>query len=297
MASTSGVLGMTGLLFHSVDKKPGLMNMSRYPEKRFADFLDYLMMNNAETITVRQHTSVSVPKSSIPKPTTSESVITESPISKSSIPVLTTSKPTIAITFDDGLLSFYDNAYPLLEEKNIKVTLFPVAGLIGKTGGWDVMGKTPHMTAAMLREIASSGHEIGSHSLTHANLIWLDDKELAKELRDSKSILEDITGTAVKSLSFPFGSWNNRVWAAAKSAGYEYAAAYRGHRNAPPEMLPVMGAYRFDSVNDLIDRALPPSPPTVSSLCSKTTARIMSHFSKGTPIVKFRKEYVRFPWG
>ena len=272
MALMAGSFKITGLLLHSIDEKPGL-NMSRYSKKKLGMFLDYLTRNNVKTITVNQHTS-----------------IPESTITKSSPP-----ERAIAITFDDGLLSVYNNAYPLLEEKNIKTTIFAVAGLIGKTGRWDVMGKTPHMTAGMLREIASAGHEIGSHSLTHANLVWLDDRELAKELRDSKAILEDITGTAVKSLSFPFGSWNARVWDAAKSAGYEYATAYRGHRRAPPEIMPVLGAYRFDSVTDIIERALPPSPPTLSSSCSKTTALIMSHFSKGTPIVRFRKEYVRFP--
>ena len=250
---------ITGLLLHSVDVKPEF-NMSSYPKNKFGGFLDYLKRSNIRAITVSQHTR-------------------QHP------------GPSTAITFDDGLLSFYDNAWPLLEEKGIKSTIFPVAGLVGKTGDWDVMGKTHHMTAPMLREIASSGHEIGSHSLTHANLVWLGDDELMKELHDSKSILEDTTGSPVKSLSFPFGSWNRRVWEAAKSAGYEYAAAYRGHRRTHPGILPVMGVYRFDSVNDIIDR-ISPSPLSLS----KTVALIMSHFSKGTPIVKFRKEYVRFPW-
>ena len=277
MALMADSFRMTGLLLHSIEEKPGL-NMSCYSREKFGIFLDYLTHNNIETITVNQHTSM-------PKSTASELTIQES----------SPPKRTTAITFDDGLLSFYDNACPLLEDRNIKATIFAIAGLIGKTGHWDVMGKTRHMTAGMLREIASNGHEIGSHSLTHANLVWLDDSELTKELRYSKTILEDITGTAVKSLSFPFGSWNDRVWNAAKSAGYEYATAYRGHHRAPPEIMPVLGAYRFDSASDLIARAMPPPHPSISSLCSKTTALIMSHFSKGTPIVKFRKEYVRFP--
>jgi len=252
---------VTGLLLHSVDEKPKL-SMSSYSRERFGAFLHYLKCNNTETITVNQHTSVQKYSDTI---------------------------TTTAITFDDGLQSFYDNAYPLLEERNIKSTIFPVAGLIGKTGGWDVMGRTSHMTASMLREIAVKGHEIGSHSLTHANLVWLGDDELMKELRDSKAILEDITGLPVKSLSFPFGSWNKRVWDMAKSAGYEYATAYRGHSRVSPEILPVLGVYRFDSVHNVIDR-ISPSPSI-----SKTLARIMSHFSKGSPMIKFRKEYVRFP--
>jgi len=231
--------------------------MSGFPLCEFRALLDYLKRNNVETATVSQDE-------------------------------MRNTLSTI-ITFDDGLLSFYENAYPILKEKNIKVTIFPVAGLLGKTGGWDVMGKTSHMSAPMLREIAAAGHEIGSHSLTHANLVWLDDRELRKELRDSKDILEDVIGMPVRSLSFPFGSWNERVWDAAKSAGYLYATAYRGHRRAAQEILPVFGVYRFDSVEDIIERISP--NPSIS----KTLAKIMSHFSKGTPVVKFRKEYVKFP--
>jgi len=262
---------IAGLLLHSVDEKPKL-SMSSYSKERFEAFLHHLKCNNIESITVSQHNSCQ------------QSTINEDQSAAKNV-------RKIAITFDDGLQSFYDNAYPLLEEKNIKSTIFPVAGLIGKTGGWDVMGHTSHMSAAMLKEIAMKGHEIGSHSLTHANLVWLGDDELMKELRDSKAILEDIIGKPVVSLSFPFGCWNKRVWDAAKSAGYEYAAAYRGHNRAAPEILPVLGVYRFDSVKDIVDR-ISPSPSI-----SKTLARIMSHFSKGSPIVKFRKEYVRFPFG
>ena len=255
---------MTGLLFHSVDIKPKF-SMSSYSKDKFEAILDRLIRDNARMITVCQQTSIH-----------------ENP-----------HIPTTAITFDDGLTTFYDNAYPLLEDKGIKSTIFPVAGLIGKTGDWDIMGKTRHMDAPMLRKIASSGHEIGSHSLTHANLVWLDDNELMKELRDSKSILEDITGTAVKSISFPFGSWNKRVSDAAKSAGYEYASAYRRHRRVLPGIMPVMGVYRFDGIDDIINRISPTS--SLSTLTSKTVARMMSHFSKGTPVVKFRREYVKFP--
>jgi peptidoglycan/xylan/chitin deacetylase (PgdA/CDA1 family) len=267
---------MTALLFHSIDIKPRL-NLSSFPSDKFSALLDCLKRNNIETVTVSRHTH---------RHTHSDTHYTHDDTHQHTqrSPALST-----AITFDDGLLSFYENAYPLLEEKNIKATVFPVAGLLGKTGRWDVMGRTRHAAAPMLREIAAAGHEIGSHSLTHANLVWLDNRELRKELRDSKDILEDITGAPIKSLSFPFGSWNVRVWDAAKAAGYEYATAYRGHRRAPPEMLPAFGVYRFDSVEDIVNRVSP--APSMS----KILARIMSHFSKGTPLVKFRKEYVEFP--
>ncbi|MDR0306328.1 MAG: polysaccharide deacetylase family protein [Chitinispirillales bacterium] len=272
-----------GLLLHSVDKKPGL-SMSSYSKERFKEFLDYLKTNGIESVTVSQHREESGRQS-----------VDSGKQDNRNFQLQVTGcrrikAKKIAITFDDGLLSFYENAYPLLEERGLKSTVFAVAGSVGKRGNWDVMGRSSHMDARMLRKIAESGHEAASHSLTHANLVWLDDKELRKELCDSKAIIEDITGTAVKSLSFPFGSWNKRIWEAAKLAGYEYGTVYRGHKHTPPELLPVMGVYRFDKVSDIINRVF-----STSLSSSRALGLIMSHFSKGSPICKFRKEYKRFP--
>jgi peptidoglycan/xylan/chitin deacetylase (PgdA/CDA1 family) len=292
---------ITGLLIHSVYEKPRL-NLSGISKNTFGAILDYLKNNNIGTITLSQYAA---PRS-LSRDDSASVINTDT-----SIPTIST-VPTTAITFDDGLCSFYENAYPMLEERGVKSTIFPVAGLIGKKSDWDIVGNKRHLTAAMLREIAESGHEVGSHSLTHANLVWLGDDDLLKELRDSKLILEDITGSAVRGLSFPFGSWNKRVWNAAKSVGYEYATVYRGHRRAPPEFLPVYGVYRFDSAADAINRAvdltaLPQSTPTasplippssmqsLSSATSRAFASLMSHFCKGTPLVKFRKTYRLFP--
>ena len=38
---------------------------------------------------------------------------------------------TVAITFDDGYLDVYQNAYPLLKAYNIPATLFITTGVIG----------------------------------------------------------------------------------------------------------------------------------------------------------------------
>ncbi|MFP4163050.1 MAG: polysaccharide deacetylase family protein [Chitinispirillaceae bacterium] len=249
-----------GLLFHSVSPSPK-PNMSSFSSRRFEKFLSLLDSNKTGTTTVSKCQKAS---------DSSENAI---------------------ITFDDGFLDFYTHALPLLEKRSMKSTVFPVAGHIGSTSTWDVMGRLQHLSAEMIREIAHLGHEIGSHTLSHANLPWLSDKLLKKELQDSKKILEDITGSAVKSISFPFGGWNTRVWEAARESGYTCGTVYRGHSKAPPELLPVLGVYHFDKAQDIIEKAFPQKSVSVS----RTQALIMSHFSKGTPIWKFRREYDFFP--
>jgi peptidoglycan/xylan/chitin deacetylase (PgdA/CDA1 family) len=145
-----------------------------------------------------------------------------------------------------------------------------------------------HLTKEQIREIADLGHEIGSHTVTHANLTLLCDADLRDELSRSKSILEDVTGKPVTSLSFPFGQWNNRVWNAACSAGYTAATSYANRRRYyGAGIVPVWGIYSFDSVDDVVERAI--MTPRLSNALARGWA--MPHFAKGTPLWKFRKNY------
>jgi peptidoglycan/xylan/chitin deacetylase (PgdA/CDA1 family) len=201
-------------------------------------------------------------------------------------PVSAAAKPML-LTFDDGCRSFYTEALPVLESAGFKATIFPVAGFLGSSSSWDVMPRFDHLTKEEVREISSLGHEIGSHSLTHPNLTYLDAADLAKELADSKMALEDITGKSVTAISFPFGSWNTRVWQRARELGYTHGTLYRNHAKAAPGLFPVYGVYGFDSPSAVLSRLLPPYPLSLSVACAK----MMSHFAKGAPLWKFRKNY------
>ena len=195
-----------------------------------------------------------------------------------------------AITFDDGFESFYSRALSVLDDYGMKVTVFPIAGYVGKTSRWDVLPGQPHLTEPQIREISDRGHEIGSHTLTHANLTFLGDADVRRELCDSKRMLEDITGKPVVSLSFPFGFWNKRVWEMALEAGYRHGTCYRHHKNIPAGLIPVRGIYSFDTVQDVFDKIAP------SKLFSNAYARcrVVSHFAKGSPLWKFLPNYLLF---
>jgi peptidoglycan/xylan/chitin deacetylase (PgdA/CDA1 family) len=76
------------------------------------------------------------------------------------------------------------------------------------------------MSGSQVRELAQSGMEIGSHSLTHPFLTELNDAELEIEIRDSKAFLEDLVGSKVECFSYPFGDVDARVREATMRAGY-----------------------------------------------------------------------------
>jgi peptidoglycan/xylan/chitin deacetylase (PgdA/CDA1 family) len=196
----------------------------------------------------------------------------------------------IVMCFDDGFESFYRLALPLLQNHGCKTTVFPVAGYIGRPSAWDTLPPQNHLTKEQIREIASLGHEIGSHTMSHANLTLLSDADLETELLQSKKTLEDITGRPVTSVSFPFGQWNRRVWEKAQYLGYTAATSYSYRGTKMPGILPVYGIYSFDSVQDIWDRAI--SQPEVSNAIA--WGNVMPHFAKGTPMWKFRNNYALF---
>ncbi len=194
---------------------------------------------------------------------------------------------SVVMTFDDGFESFHSLALPALGRFGFTTTIFPVAGYLGRMSTWDTLPPHRHLTKEQLREAAGLGHEIGSHTLTHANLTLLSDEDLKIELVDSKRALEDVIGKPVVSLSFPFGQWNRRVWNAARAAGYVAATSYAYRTAGEPGIIPLWGIYSFDSVNDVIERAI--GGPRFSNAAARGYA--MPHFAKGTPLWKFRKNY------
>jgi len=100
------------------------------------------------------------------------------------------------LTFDDGCASDYVEAFPALLEVGMRATFFVVPTLVGTAG---------HVTWSQLREMTAAGMEIGSHSLTHPFVHELDAAGIRREFGESKTMLEDRLGSAVRSASLPHG--------------------------------------------------------------------------------------------
>lgn len=133
-----------------------------------------------------------------------------------------------AMTFDDGFLSVYEHAYPMLKERGITATIYIVVDTLGGINDWDRRAgdvEERMMSAQQMKELAENGFEIGSHTLTHPRLAQLDDEQLMREITDSKHRLEDLLGKEVTSLSYPYGNFDNRVLQAAVAAGYKNAVS------------------------------------------------------------------------
>ena len=74
-------------------------------------------------------------------------------------------------------------------------------------------------------ELASvyAGFEIANHSLTHPNLADLSPGDLAREIGDSRRLLQDWFRQPVRGFCYPFGGYNPAVKEAVRAAGHVYA--------------------------------------------------------------------------
>lgn len=130
----------------------------------------------------------------------------------------------VALSFDDG---FRDNFEPLslLIEASRPAALFVVV---------DWVGSKDFLTWKEIRELSSHGITIGSHSLTHR---WLprieNDRELEREVRESKEKIEQAIGSEVRHFSYPVGGVDDRVAGFVEKAGYE-AGWVAGAKLRPP---------------------------------------------------------------
>ena len=141
----------------------------------------------------------------------------------------------VLLTFDDGYAAFYANAFPVLREYGFPALVFLITDYIGQWNAWDAnLGwiRFRHLDWDQIREMNRYGIEFGSHTCSHRDLTRLSKAEIRHELADSKAVIEEHLGRPVKYLSYPFGSYDERVIAIAKELDYKAAySLYPKHSN------------------------------------------------------------------
>jgi peptidoglycan/xylan/chitin deacetylase (PgdA/CDA1 family) len=87
---------------------------------------------------------------------------------------------------------------------------------------WDGM-----MSWDELKQMHADGHEIGSHSQTHAILPLITDEQLEREVAGSRDHLKQRLGFEIDTFCYPNGDCDERVAAAVQRAGYRHAVTTR----------------------------------------------------------------------
>lgn len=125
-------------------------------------------------------------------------------------------KPFI-ITFDDGYMSNYTHALPLLEKYGYSAAIFVVTGSVGVS---DI--SFPHFDWNIAKEMQKSGYiEIYSHTDSHLDLTTLSPAQLTFEFRRSKFLIESRLGIKCDAFAAPFGRFSEQAISCASAAGYK----------------------------------------------------------------------------
>lgn len=127
----------------------------------------------------------------------------------------------VTFRFDDGLLSQYNLARPILDKYNYSAVEYVFTDP-PEEGNWE--GYMNWSQIELLHNLY--GWEIGSHTKSHPDLTTLSDSELIIELSESKAILES-HGFEINSFVSPFGLYNNHVLG-------QIAKYYQNHGSAWP---------------------------------------------------------------
>ena len=116
----------------------------------------------------------------------------------------------VVITFDDGYRDAFVNALPALREHGVPATFFVTTSLVATRhpfahdSGFERF-ENRTMSWDEVRELARAGMEVGSHGLTHRLLAGLRPDEQAKEITESRAVLEAQLGGRVDAFSYPSG--------------------------------------------------------------------------------------------
>jgi len=116
------------------------------------------------------------------------------------------------VSFDDGHMSDYAYALPVLAAHRMVAHFFITVGWTGQKSGY--------MGWAEVRALEQAGQRIGAHGWTHTLLTHCTAAELHRELVSAREALEDKLGSAITSMSLPGGRYNRKVLSACRAAGY-----------------------------------------------------------------------------
>lgn len=185
---------------------------------------------------------------------------------------------TVALTFDDGRLSDYCIAYPLLLQAGVRAEFFVNTASIGKQGflGWRQIG-----------EMHRGGMSFQSHSHDHVDLSRLPLGELEWQLKRSKQTLEDWLGSAVDLLAAPYGVLNDKLVELALRIGYRAVCSARSlpARPGAPRVNRTV-VYRHTALSDfcqLLDRRLLGFLPRVARAPLYWPTRLLSRARPSRP--------------
>lgn len=176
------------LNYHKVEDKDISLSIN------VADFdkqMAYLKNNNFHTISPKEFSDAMEGKAELP----------ENPV---------------FITFDDGYVDNYTNAFPILKKYGFKAAIFCITSFMDQ-------GNPYYFTWEQAKELDENGISIESHTYSHNSLTELSDDNIRHELLESKKSIEKRLNKTVTFVAYPTGTYNLHIAQLVKECGYRGA--------------------------------------------------------------------------
>lgn len=121
-----------------------------------------------------------------------------------------TSKPVIAVSFDDGYLDNYENAAPILIKHQVPCTFFVSTEKVRENKPFDhdmrALGfGLDNMNWEQVRRMRDWGLHFGSHTRNHVNLAEISDELALEELQGSLNDIRRELGQEQVFIAYPYG--------------------------------------------------------------------------------------------
>jgi peptidoglycan-N-acetylglucosamine deacetylase len=105
----------------------------------------------------------------------------------------------IALTFDDGPSQYSAQILDILKGKGVKATFFDV-------------GQHSAAEPQMEQRMVAEGHQVASHSNTHADMFKLNPQQLQGEISQSLDNIKKASGVTTKMMRAPYGNFGADQW-------------------------------------------------------------------------------------
>jgi peptidoglycan/xylan/chitin deacetylase (PgdA/CDA1 family) len=166
-----------------------------------------------------------------------------------------TPERTVGLNFDDGYLDVAEHALPVLAEYGFRATVFIATGVTDGRASFGWYDRQPPLLGwTEIAELDRGGTlEFEAHTVTHPNLLVVDDRRAEAEIECAKLELEARLGRPVTALSYPAGLFGARERRLAGSAEYRVAVSCEPGVNLPETDRFALTRRQIDSRDTLLD--------------------------------------------
>jgi peptidoglycan/xylan/chitin deacetylase (PgdA/CDA1 family) len=160
----------------------------------------------------------------------------------------------IGLSFDDAYLDVAEHGGSVLDRLGFRASVYVATGVTdGRAPLSWYPEQPPLMTWDDIRSLDGGVFEFEPHTVTHPNLLTVDDAAAETEIVESKRELETRLGRAARTFCYPAGLFGRREREICRRAGFEAAVSCEPGVNLPGTDLLALRRVQVDARDSVLD--------------------------------------------